>query len=293
MHRDRVISLHNRLYIVQVSNKPYPHTNSPRWSYFTLQTSNKPCSHTGCNEIEKIHCKVYCNLYRRATTHVLTRVPQKLSYFTAQFTDQTSSTPCPHTSCTEMELFHCTDEKPSMSSNELHRDGAISLYRRATRQHLTGVAPGWSYFTLQTGNTYVLTRVLRRWSYFTVHMRNTAYLHTSCTEIDLFHCTDEEQTMSSHKLHRDGANSMHLTQYNIQASNTSCPHKNSPRWSYFSVQTGKKLCPHTGCTEVEQLHFTVTFRMYRRAAHRIFTRSAQRESYFTVQKRNTPCPHTS
>jgi hypothetical protein len=42
------------------------------------------------------------------------------------FTIQTSSTPCPHASCTEIQLFHCT----------VH----CTLYRRATRHVHTRVA---------------------------------------------------------------------------------------------------------------------------------------------------------
>jgi hypothetical protein len=70
----------------------------------------------------------------------------------------------------EIELFHCTDEQHAMSSHELHRDRAISLYS--------------SLCTVQTSNT--------------------PCPHTSCTEIELFHCTvhftDEQHAMTSQEL---------------------------------------------------------------------------------------------
>jgi hypothetical protein len=50
-----------------------------------------------------------------------------ISLYSTLYTVQTSSTACPHTSCTEIELLHCT----------VH----CTLYRRATRHVLTRVAP--------------------------------------------------------------------------------------------------------------------------------------------------------
>jgi hypothetical protein len=49
-----------------------------------------------------------------------------ISLYSTLYTVQTSRTRCPHTSCTEIELFHCTAH--------------CTLYRRATRHVLTRAA---------------------------------------------------------------------------------------------------------------------------------------------------------
>jgi hypothetical protein len=51
------------------------------------------------------------------------------------YTVQTSNTPCPHTSCTEIELFHCTDEQHAMSSHELQ--SALMLTVELSKMYYT------------------------------------------------------------------------------------------------------------------------------------------------------------
>jgi hypothetical protein len=125
--------------------------------------------------------------------NVLTRVSSKQNYFTLQ-TNKFSQT-----RCSVIEQFHGTDEE--MSSHKLHRDRAISLYWNATRHVITRVAPLEKSFTVQTNkcSNTSCTEI----GIFTVQTSNTPCPHTTCTEVEQFHSTEEQHAMSLQDLHRD------------------------------------------------------------------------------------------